>query len=177
MKIVVLEGLPMIGKTTIINYIKTLNIKEVYVVEELISSTKELDQKSFMINDIKKMRKYKSGLVIIDRGPISTLSYNEMLNKLGNNPNLEDVYKWFNIFGIPFCNRNDVYTYYLCSNEKKLRIEDINSPNGSICNQMELEKITIKNIKKYCRNYEIRNYMKNEMEVFVIEIIDKYLQS
>lgn len=175
MKIILLEGLPMIGKTTIINYIKKLNIKDVYVVDELITNTKELNQKSFMINDIKKIRKYKSGLVIIDRGLISTLSYNEMLNKLGNNPYLVDVYKWFNVYGIPFYSRNDVYTYYLYSNEKKLRIEDINSPNGSVSNQIELEAITIRNIKKYCRNYEIRYYSNNDMEVFVNEIINKHL--
>ena len=176
MKIVILEGLPMVGKTTIINYIKSLSLKNVHVVNELIINTEELNQDTFMNNDIKKINKYKSGLVIIDRGLISTLSYNEMLEKLNGNIDLERVYDWFNKYGIPFYNRNDVYTYYLYSNEKFLRENDINAPNGSIDNQLELELLTINNIKKYCYNYELREYKKSEMEEFVNEIINKYMQ-
>ena len=80
MKMIILEGLPMVGKTTIIQYIKSLCIDNVNCVDELIIDTKELDQDSFMKNDLMKINKYDSSLVFIDKGLISTLSYNEMLD-------------------------------------------------------------------------------------------------
>ena len=43
MKIVILEGLPMVGKTTIINYIKSLSLKNVQVVNELIINTEDVN--------------------------------------------------------------------------------------------------------------------------------------
>ncbi len=175
MKIVILEGLPMIGKTTIINYIKNLNIDGVHTVDELIINTEELNQDSFMKNDIEKINKYDDGLIFIDKGLISTLSYNEMLEYLNGNSDLTSVRNWFNAVGIPFYKRDDVYTIYLTNENKRLRENDESKPHGSIENQLKMQEITINNIKKYCKNYEIIDYSQNEMENFVNEIINKYM--
>jgi len=173
--IIILEGLPKVGKTTLINYIKELNIDGIYTVDELIINTKELDQDTFINNDTHKINKYNEGLIVIDKGPISTLSYNEMLYYLNNNKDLYRVRKWFNEVAIPFYKRDDVYTIYLKSNKKRFRERGINKPHGSINNQNIMQEITINNIKKYCKNYEIINYEYKEMENFVNEIINKYM--
>ena len=175
LKIIILEGLPLIGKTTIINYIKSLKNRNIHCVDELIIQTKELDQESFMKNDMAKINKYNDGLVFIDKGLISTLSYNQMIDYLGGNKDVKIVTDWFKKEGVPFYKRDDVYTIYLTNNKKKLRHHNRNIPHGSIKNQLMMEEITIKNIKKYCKNYEIRNYKYDEMEIFVNEIINKYL--
>ena len=175
MKIIIFEGLPLIGKTTLINYIKNLNIKNIHCVEELIIKTKELDQDSFMKNDMKKINKYKKGLIIIDKAFISTLSYNEMLDYLDKNPKINIVKEWFKKQAIPFYQRDDVITIYLKNQEKKLREENPKSPHGSVKNQIMMEKIEINNIKKYCKNYKIIEYSQNNMEEFANEIINKYL--
>lgn len=175
MKIIIFEGLPLIGKSTLINYIKNLKIKNVHCVEEIITKTKELNQKSFMKNDIKKINKYKNGLIIIDKAFISTLSYNEMLNFLNENKEMQKVKEWFREKAIPFYQREDVITIYLKGERKELRENNPQSPHGSIENQIMMEKIELNNIKKYCKNYEVLEYSKNNMKEFANEIINKYL--
>ena len=76
-KIVFLEGLPGVGKTTLINKIKKSNISNIHAVDEIIVDLKEktpVNQNIFIINDNKKINLYKSGTIVIDIGPISTLS-------------------------------------------------------------------------------------------------------
>lgn len=175
MNTIILEGLPLVGKTTIIKYIKSLNLDNVHSVDELIINTKELDQDTFMNNDLKKINMFSQGLVIIDRGLISTLSYNQMLEKIHGNNDLKRVEEWFNKYGVPYYLKNNVYTFYLKNKEKHLRVDNSLEPNGSIKNQIELEKITLNNIKKYCYNYEIIEYEKQNMKEFVNEIINKYM--
>ena len=175
MKIVILEGLPKTGKSTLVSYIKELNIEGVHCVEELILDTKELDQDSFMKNDIAKINKYNDGLIIIDKGLISTLSYNQMLDELNGNPSLNQVQEWFNKEGIPFYKRNDVYTLYLKTDKIRLREHNNKTPHGTIKNQKRIEQITLDNIKKYCKNYEIINYSYEQKGKIANEIINKYM--
>lgn len=165
----------MVGKTTIINYLKDLKKNNIHAVDELIIDTKELDQESFMKNDTAKINKYKEGLIFIDKGYISTLSYNEMLDYLNGNKDLERIKKWFMEEAVPFYKRNDVITIYLKNNNKILREHGEDKPHGTIKNQEKMEEITINNIKKYCKNYEIIEYSQREMVGFVNEIINKYM--
>ena|GEM_PF-2756480 len=175
MKTIIFEGLPLIGKSTLIEYIKSLKIKNVHCVEEIILKTKELDQESFMKNDVAKVKKYKNGLVFIDKAFISTLSYNEMLDYLIGNNELLKVKEWFQKVAIPFYQKDDVITIYLRKAKKEIRIKNEKSPHGSVKNQIMMEKIEIKNIKKYCKNYKIITYYKKDMEKVVNEIINKYM--
>ena len=175
MKIVIFEGLPMIGKSTLINYIKSLSIENIYCVDELIIPTEELKQDTFMKNDLEKFNKYKDGLIFIDKAMINTLSYNEMLEYLNGNKDLNRVFEWFEKYAVPFYKKDNVYTIYLKNKKKRLRERNSNTPHGSIANQNKIEEITINNIKKYCKNYEIIDYKQEEMVGFVHEIINKYM--
>ena len=177
MKMIILEGLPMVGKTTIIQYIKSLCIDNVNCVDELIIDTKELDQDSFMKNDLMKINKYNSSLVFIDKGLISTLSYNEMLDYLNGNPDLERVKDWFKKYGEPLYARDDVYTIYLKNKKIRLRENNSSAPHGSVENQEKMAEILVNNIKKFCKNYEIIEYEYEDMEKFVDETINKYMCS
>lgn len=181
-KVVFLEGLPGIGKTTMVNAIKNRNIKNVYTVDEIINPTiiglVSHNQNDFIENDNLKYNKYNDGLIIIDRGFISTLSYNETLNIIKNNKQIDIVNEWFNSIKNIYT-YDYVYTIYLTCNGKEYKISenDVDGPYGSIKMQKELEKITISNIKKYCKNYEIVYYDKSNMEDFIDEIISKYMCS
>ena len=177
MKMIILEGLPMVGKTTIINYIKSLCIDNVKCVDELIIDTKELDQDSFMKNDLMKINKYNDSLVFIDKGLISTLSYNEMLDYLNGNPDLERVKEWFKEYGVPLYNQDNVYTICLTNKNKRLRENNPSAPHGSVENQIKMEEILGNNIKKYCKNFDFIEYEYEDMETFVNETINKYMCS
>lgn len=174
MKIIFLEGLPGIGKTTLINKIKELNLKNIYVVDEILEKSNDASQSFFMKNDINKLNKYKKGTVIIDRGAISTLSYNECLNKIIKNKELFNVIEWFNNNFKKIYQSNNVNTVYLKKHNHKylFRYEDEFDPYGSIDNQKQLEIITINNIKKYCKNYEIMYIDNYRIEDIINEIIN-----
>jgi len=176
-KIIFLEGLPGVGKTTLVKTIREMNLKNVYTVNEIIKedilNNISHDQNDFMKNDNMKYQKYNQGTIVIDRGFISTLSYNETMKKINNNHNIENIVSWFdsikNIYQEKF-----VYTIFLTTNKKAYQISenDIGGPYGSIENQQILEDITLKNIKKYCRNYKIIEYHKQNMEEIINEIIN-----
>ena len=174
MKIVFLEGLPGIGKTTLINEIRKLKVDNLFLVDEIIKKGEPTSQDFFMENDIKKLEKYNTGTIIIDRGAISTLSYNECLKEIRENKDLDNVYNWFDKNFKKVYSDNNVITIYLTRNTHKhlLRYEDDKDPYGSINNQIELEKITLNNIKKYCKNYKILNIDNYKKEEIVYEIIN-----
>ena len=90
-KIIFIEGLPNVGKTYLVNKIKEKKIKKVFIVDELINSNIKNpftdDEKLFLRNDELKINKYNSGTIIIDRGPISTLVYNQVNLKFSILPN------------------------------------------------------------------------------------------
>ncbi len=82
-KIIVLEGLPGTGKTTLVEHFSECS--EVETIAEIISNEKEWlatkkveDQDFFWANDIEKFRRaHRSNkIVLMDRGYVSTLAYN-----------------------------------------------------------------------------------------------------
>lgn len=174
MNIVFLEGLPGVGKTTLINKIRELNLHNVYVVDEILEDFEDSSQLFFMENDIKKISKYKEGTIIIDRGAISTLSYNECLDVIGVNKDINSVVKWFDVNFKELYKNSNIKTIYLKKHNHKylLRYKNLLDPYGSIKNQKKLEKITLKNIRKYCKNYKIFYIDNYIIEEIINEIIN-----
>ena len=90
MKIVFLEGLPGVGKSTIAKTIKELKKDNVVVAEEIELFNPKRDnfhQDFYMKNDDFKFNKCIKGIknnldtiCIVDRSAISTLSYNQSKN-------------------------------------------------------------------------------------------------
>ena len=98
-KIYFLEGLPGVGKSTITNYIANLNKKNIHTVNEIIVDIEDktpIEQDLFIMNDNLKINKYDEGIIIIDRGPISTLTYNIVRDELVENFSSKQVIDWFN---------------------------------------------------------------------------------
>ena len=169
-KIYFLEGMPKVGKTTIINKLRN-ECSNINIVDELLLNDYN-NQDSFIQNDIKKINMYKDGIIVIDRGLISTLSYNETKMIIDKNfKEYPKVLKWFKKNKYIY-ESNNVKTIYLKSNNYQLRYSNKLDPYGSYENQKLLEKITIKNIKKYCQNYEIRNYSFDQIDEVIYEIVN-----
>ena len=80
-KIIFLEGLPGVGKTTLLNKIKNKNLDNVYFVDEIINpkiiKKGILTEEEFILNEEQKLNLYNDGTIIIDRGPISSISYRQ----------------------------------------------------------------------------------------------------
>lgn len=174
MKMFFLEGLPGVGKTSIINKMQQMNLNYVHIVDELLSKTDKYSQEFFMNNDIKKINKYNDGIIVIDRGPISTLSYNETLKLICGNKDMDKVYEWFLKEALPIYQKDWVYTLYLKNKKDEyfFRYNDDNDPYGNIENQKKLEKVTLKNCKKYCKNFEKFNSIDELMERIMYESVN-----
>lgn len=175
-KIFFLEGLPGVGKSTIINYIKKMNKANVHTVDEIIVEMEDktpLEQDLFIINDNLKIQKYDEGIIVIDRGPISTLTYNIVKNELVEEFSSKEVIDWFNTIKGIFSQEN-VFIYYLTTNGKEYYLPYNNEfdPNGSVKNQKKVEEVAIYNIKKYAKNYKIIEYHKENVEDIINEIIN-----
>ena len=101
-KIIFIEGLPTVGKTYLVNEIRKRNLRNVYVVDEIINPDIKnafIDSEDkFLKNDEMKVNKYDDGIIIIDRGPISTLVYNQVLHLIDNKYDTSYVEKWFEQF-------------------------------------------------------------------------------
>lgn len=177
-KIVFLEGLPGVGKTTIIKKIKELNLKNVNAVDEIINpdilnSINSQNQNPYIVNDNMKINQFSEGLVLIDRGPISTFSYNIVKSHLNSDFSSEDVSKWFYFI------KNNIYqsdnqVIYLknATGDYYIPYQDDKDPYGSIENQKLLEQIVLDLLQKYVKNYKIIEYGKEDMERLIYEIID-----
>lgn len=175
-KIIFLEGLPGVGKSTIINYIENLNKNNVHAVNEIIVDIEDktpIEQDLFIMNDNLKINKYDEGIIVIDRGPISTLTYNIVRDELVENFSSKPVIDWFNTIKDIF-NQNNIFIYYLTTNGKEYYLPYNNEmdPNGSIENQKRVEEVALYNIKKYSKNYKIIEYNKQNMEDIINEIIN-----
>ncbi len=175
-KIFFLEGLPGVGKSTITNYIADLNKDNIHTVNEILVDIEDktpIEQDLFIINDNLKINKYDEGIIIIDRGPISTLAYNIVRDELVENFSSKQVIDWFNTIKDIF-NQDNVFIYYLTTNGKEYYLPYNNEmdPNGSIENQKRVEEVALYNIKKYSKNYKIIEYNKQNMEDIINEIIN-----
>lgn len=175
-KIIFLEGLPGVGKSTIINYITNLNKDNIHTVNEIIIKIENktpIEQDLFILNDNLKINKFNEGIIVIDRGPISTLTYNIVKNELVENFSSRQVIEWFNTIKDLF-NGDNVFIYYLTTKGKEYYLPYNNKmdPNGSIENQKRVEEIALYNIKKYSKNYKVIEYHKQNMEDIINEIIN-----
>lgn len=173
-KIIFLEGLPNVGKTTIINHIRKLSLPNIYVVDEIINKDISQNRTNFyLLNDELKINKYNSGTIIVDRGIISTISYEQTKKIINTNYNDEKTIKWFNSVKA-FYNDNNVKVIYLKRLKENyvLPYDDVTDPYGSTNNQKLLEAISLYNLKKYVKNYEIKEYEFSKLEEVVYEIIN-----
>lgn len=183
MKVIILEGLPKVGKSTIAERIKGLDLENIVVSDELIlpvCSTESATTLDFMQNDEKKLIEKPNTHLLVDRGPISTLSYNQTKNivDIDYNFDFNILNSWFKKF-IPFYQRNDVIVLYLKSKHLNynLRYYDEKCPHGTKENQNLMEQITLYNCKKYVKNLVIREYSYEEIDEVISEIIDKFMCS
>jgi len=170
-KIIFLEGLPGVGKTTIINTLK--KISDINVVDEVINLEKENNRtKYYLKNDELKINAYKQGLIVIDRGFLSTLSYEQSKKIINVDYDDSTTLKWFEKYKYIY-NKNNVYVIYLKRPNENyyLPYEDETDPYGSIENQRLLESVTIYNLKKYSKNKIIIEYNFDKMQEVINEII------
>ncbi len=173
-KLVFLEGLPNVGKTTILNYIKDMHLSNVHIVNEI--ENKEIldningNQEQYIKNDELKLNKFKRGVIVFDRGPISTLAYNLASKEINKEFDSDLVSKWFmdNLD-----NFSDAYVYYLVRNDGSyfLPYVDEKDPYGSVDNQRTLDKITREIIDKYFVNKKIVINEKKGVKELIDEII------
>lgn len=174
-KIIFLEGLPGVGKTTLLNEIKNKKIPNVHIVDEIINENilndTIINEQEFFINDYLKINKYKNGIIIIDRGPISTLSYSETKKIMNHNFNLNNGLNEFKKYINIYKNSKIVYLTNK-GQEYTITVSDINSPYGTIESQKILEEISIYNSRKYCKNTIVLEYFKTNMEDVLNEIIN-----
>ena len=174
-KIIFLEGLPGVGKTTLLNIIKNKNLDNVYFVDEIINPKilKEgiLTEEEFILNEEQKLNLYNDGTIIIDRGPISSISYSQTKKIINPNFDLKKAEIWF-FNKLEFLRKSKVV--YLTNNQTNFTItsNDVSSPYSSVENQKLLESISIFNIKKYCVNYVIKNYFKTNIDEVIDEVIN-----
>ena len=173
-KFVFLEGLPDVGKTTLIKKLMSLNCKELKTVDEIIIEGKQEGQAFFMQNDIAKIEKYDEGLIFVDRGLISTLSYNQAKNIITTNVDIEKVEEWFE-------KNKSIYedSIIIFIQDSTVHLSCINKfdPYGSVENQKLLNAISLYNCKRYCKEVIEVDKNKDSVESIAYEIIDKYLCS
>lgn len=152
-RIIFIEGLPNVGKTTLVAALKNRGFASVPELPESIATlgaaTRNDDQKVYMQNDMEKFRlaKAEHGMTLVDRGPLSTLAYNMARHALDKNYDVTPVVDWFGsrvqqqIYG-----RSDVLTVYL----KGKTLPSYNSstdPYGSTANLAALENVTLQLLK------------------------------
>lgn len=174
-KIIFLEGLPGVGKTTLINEIRKKSISNVYVVDEIINenilNNIKITEEEFLLNDYMKVNKYNEGIIIIDRGPISTLSYSETKKIMDTGFDLSNAVNEFQKYIDIYKNSKIVYLTNK-GTSYSITVSDTKSPYGSVDSQKLLEEISIYNSKRYCKNTVILEYLKKDMEGVINEIIN-----
>lgn len=175
-KIIFLEGLPGVGKTTIANSIKKIGRPDVHVVDEIIKediiNNVSDNEKDYMINDEMKIKKYEDGLIVIDRGPISTLSYNQTRKIIDEKFDANPVIEWFK--SVEYIYQENIKIIFLTNKGKNFKITSDNQfdPYGGIENQRLLESITLFNCLKYSKDVIVREYYQDNMEDVINEIIN-----
>ena len=170
-KIIFLAGLPGVGKTTIINYLK--DKFKVKIVNEIINDNLNDNRtKYFLENDEMKYRLYDNGLIVIDRGFLSTISYEQTKSIIDLNYDCYEAVRWFKKHKKTYSDSNVLVLYLKRVSENYyLPYKDELDPYGSINNQKLLESITLFNLKKYSSNYKIIDYSYENMMEIINEII------
>lgn len=174
-KIIFLEGLPSVGKTYLVNTIKNKHLPGVHVVDELINpdiNDPYTDSEDiFLRNDEMKVNKYKDGLIIIDRGPISTLVYNQVLHCIDNDYNPKEVEDWFKQFLDIYASKDTKTIYLNNPGVYNPSIDDYNHPFGSIENLKLTHTLTLYNLNKYAKNVKVIEYNKEN----IVEVLDEII--
>lgn len=169
-KIIFIEGLPGVGKTTILNNLKKHGVN---VVEEVINKQEMTDRtKYYLKNDELKINLYDEGLIVIDRGLLSTLSYEQTKSIINENYDDSTALDWFNAYKNIY-DKENVFVLYLKREKENyyLPYKDVKDPYGTIENQKLLESISLFNLIKYSKNHKIINYSYDKMSEVINEII------
>lgn len=179
-KLIYLEGLPGVGKTTIVKTLREQypNITTVdEIINEKIFNNINLFQEMYFDNDDMKYASCKN-VSVVDRGPISTLSYNQARKIIDRDFlfSFVDLYNWFEKYKEIYSS-GDVLVIYLKRSNSNYFIPYDNKldPYGCVENQNLLESLTLYNCKKYCKNFLIKSYDKQNMEEIINEIVNQYL--
>lgn len=182
-RIIFIDGLPGVGKTTLVNHLKAKNIVGVLAVPEIVnpkikeSSNGPVNQNIYMQNDIMKINKYDEGFIVIDQSPISTIAYNltrKTLDKSFNNIS-PDI--WQKTFG-KILQDEEVMVYYLKNPDDYFcPYDNPKDPYGSVENQKLLEEANLKIIKKSVKNYKLIEYRKSDLKELANEIINQFMCS
>ena len=162
-KLIYLEGLPGVGKTTIVKTLREQypNITTVdEIINEKIFNNINLFQEMYFDNDDMKYASCKN-VSVVDRGPISTLSYNQARKIIDKDFlfSFVDLYNWFEKYKEIYSS-GDVLVIYLKRSNSNYFIPYDN---------------TLYNCKKYCKNFLIKSYDKQNMEEIINEIVNQYL--
>lgn len=165
-KIIFLEGLPGVGKTTILN---ELMKRGENVVAELVNNP--TTEEDFLENDLLKIKKFNEGKIFIDRGIISTLSYSQVKKIINPDYNINKCLRWFKKVR-KYLNNSEIVYLTNKGTDYYVSVKDINSPYGSLESQKMLECISLYNAQKYCKSIKIIEYHKDNMEEVVDEIIN-----
>ena len=175
-KTIFLEGLPGVGKTTILNEIRNLNKKNVFIVDEIVKeniknrvSDDELD---YMINDEMKIKMFNDRVIIKYRGPISTLAYNQAKNIINEEFDKKPVVNWFESIRNVYLEDHVIYFLTNKGINYSITSGDILDPYGSDENQKLLERINLYNCYKYSNNVIVREYYQNDIMEVINEIIN-----
>jgi predicted ATPase len=177
-KILVLEGLPRVGKSTLLgnlrnNYKKDKGsfiecIGELVTDPAILESQKNSSQLAFMYNDaVKALLATTSQLdyAIVDRGPLSTLAYNKTLLDMGlcDDETYSILYeecKWVyrNFF------ENSLHIYMYNDARPTPTVKDDKNPYGTVENLLLLERNTLSlaeslglHLEKFYNNFLIDN--------------------
>ncbi|MDR0850694.1 MAG: hypothetical protein LBN07_04430 [Christensenellaceae bacterium] len=181
-KMIILEGLPGVGKTTLLQKIKERNIKNIFISNELIHplvTSGKPTTEDFMQNDDMKMQGGNCDFAVVDRGPISTLSYNQTkrIVDLAYKFNLSILSNWFSRY-IPILQSEKIAVYYLInsSSDYYLRRNKNSDPHGTVENQKLMENISLFNCKKYVKNLIIKSYNHKNIAEVADEIINQLMR-
>lgn len=182
-RIIFIDGLPGVGKSTLIEHIKAKNIVGVLAVEEIINPKIKNNintpnaQDIYLENDLMKINKYDVGFIIIDRSPVSTIAYNLTRKALDKSFNNINPASWQKIFG-KFFQDSEVMVYYLKNpDEYFCPYDNPKDPYGSVENQKLLEQATLKVLRNSVKNYKLVEYHKSDMKELANEIINQFMCS